>query len=296
MRHPLPEQRIVRGAIDATLSHQFYDADGDADDPEGTVTVAVTRSNGDSVTVGSVSGSGTAARTVSIGIAELATVDQLTAVWSVDGTAVATDTIDVVGGTIGSVAAIQATHTSLTGKDAPTLKSARKAVEDRFLSTQNRSPVERLVVQRFDGTGTCRLYGAHFPDLVSVKWAKVWTSATASTSLTADELAAINTPDQMSHFERLDGKVWQYGRQNIEIAYTFGLTFIPEDLRRALFHAVRVEVNSTTTGVPERASSWGSADGITFGISTPGQRGAIWGIPEIDDVWNKYRDPRPMVA
>lgn len=296
MRHPLPEQRIVRGATDATLSHQFHDADGDAADPGGTVTVAVTRSDGTSVTVGSVSGTGSDPRTATIGVGELADIDRLTAVWSLDGTAIATDYVDVVGGTIGSVAAIQAVETSLSGKADATMKSARKAVEDRFVSTQNRSPFERFHVQRFDGTGTTRLYGAHFPDLVSVKWAKVYSNATTYTSLTSTELAAIQVDDEMARFERLDGNVWTYGRQNIEIGYTFGLRFIPEDLRRALYSAVRVEANSTSTGVPERATSWGSADGITFGISTPGQRGSIWGIPDIDDVWNKYRDPRPMVA
>lgn len=296
MRHPLPDLRIVRGASDANLSHQFFDADGDPAAPSGTVTVAVTRSDGTAVTVGSVSGTSTNPRTVSIGVAELATIDRLTAVWSDDGTAVATDVIDVVGGTVGSVTAIVAAESSLEGENSDLIKSARKSAEDRFLSTQNRSPFERFHVQRFDGDGTCRLWGAHFPDLVSVRWAKVYTSATAYTALTADELAAIMVDDQYARFERLDGKAWPCGRSNIEIGYTFGLRYLPEDLRQAFFRAIRAEYNQSNSAVPDRATSWGSADGITFGIATPGRNGAIYGIPELDDVWNKYRDPRPMVA
>lgn len=295
MRQPFPDQRIVRGATDAVLSHQFHDADGDPSAPSGTVTVSVTRSNGDSVTVGTVSGSGTSPRTASIAQSELATIDRLTAVWSDDGTEVATTEFEVVGGTVGSVAAIKAIESSINKSDT-LVKAARKVAEDRFLSTQNRSPFERLVVERLDGTGHAYLWGAVLPDLQSVRWVRVYTSATAFTEFSAAELAAIVTPDAYARFERTDGKVWPCGRRNVEIAYTAGLTAVPDDLRRAFFKAVRVEVNAASTGVPERASSWGSGDGITFGISTPGQRGAIYGIPELDDVWNKYRDPRPVVA
>lgn len=295
MRHPLPEQRIVRGAIDATLSHQFYDADGDADDPEGTVTVAVTRSDGSAVSVGAVSGTTTAPRTVTVGVAELTEVDRLTAIWSLDGEPVATDVVDVVGGTVGTVTAITASETSISGESADVVKRARKAAEDRFTSAVGRSPFERLHVQRFDGTGLSRL-SAHFPDLVSVKWAKIWTSAATSTSLTTGELAAIHAPDTMSRFERLDGNVWPVGRQNIEIAYVFGLRWIPADLRDAFYAAVREEVVKFNRSTPGQSTTFTSVDGVSFGVARPGQRGAIYGVDEIDAVFRAYADPRPLVA
>jgi hypothetical protein len=296
MRYPLPESRIVRGAIDATLSHQFHDADGDPDDPEGTVTVSVTRSDGTAVTTGAVAGATTAPRTVTVGVAELTVVDQFTAVWSLDGDPVATDVIDVVGGTIGSVTAITTSEASISAESADVIKRARKAAEDRFLSTQNRSPFERLYVQRFDGTGSYCLTGAHFPDLVEVRWAKVWTSATQSTSLTAGELAAIQTPDILSTFERLDRMAWQCGRQNIEVGYVFGMPFVPQDLRDAFYAAVREEVVKFNRSTPGQSTTFTSVDGVSFGLARPGQRGAIYGIDEIDAVWRQYADPRPMVA
>lgn len=295
MRNPLPEVRIVRGASDATLSHQFVDADGDAAAPSGTVTVAVTRSDGTAVTVGAVSGSTSDPRTVTIGIAELGVVDQLTAVWSINGTAVATDTIDVCGGTIGSVATIVAVETSLSAKAPALVKRARLAAENRFIATQNRCPFTRFAVERVDGTGTARL-SVGWPDLVEVRWARVWTSATAYTALTAAELASIVVPDALSRFTRTDGAVWPCGVRNIEVGYVFGLTELPQDLREAFYGAVRVQVNGTNTGVPDNAVGWASADGINFQIATPGQRKAIYGVPRIDDVWNRYHDPRPALA
>lgn len=296
MLRVLPDQRIVRGATDATISHQFYDADGDAADPSGTVTVAVTRSDGDSVTVGAVSGTSTDPRTVTIGIAELATVDRLTAVWSIDGTAVATDEIDVVGGTVASVSQITTSESSISGETDAVLKRARKAAEDKFISTQFRSPFQRFYVQRFDGTGRCYLEGAHWPDLVEVRWARVYSTATSYTSLTADELASIIVPDEMARFERTDNKVWTYGHRNIEVGYVFGMSQVPQDLRDAFAAATREEVVKFNRSTPGQSTTFTSVDGVSFGLARPGQRGAVYGVDEIDSVFRAYADPRPMVA
>lgn len=296
MLRVLPDQRIVRGASDATISHQFFDADGDPAAPSGTVTVAVTRSNGDSVTVGAVSGSGSDPRTATIGLAELTVVDRLTAVWSVDGTVVATDEIDVVGGTVASVAQITASEASIAGESDAILKRARKAAEDKFISTQHRSPFERFYVQRFDGTGRCHLDGAHWPDLVEVRWARVYTSATAYTELTADELSSIIVPDEMARFERTDRNVWPYGHRNIEVGYVFGMSQVPQDLRDAFAAATREEVVKFNRSTPAQSTTFTSVDGVSFGLARPGQRGAVYGVDEIDAVFRAYADPRPMVA
>jgi hypothetical protein len=257
--------------------------------------VAVTRSNGDTVTVGSVSGASTAPRTVTVGIAELATVDRLTAVWSLDGTAVATDEIDVVGGTVGSVSAITTSEASIAGESATVVKRARDAAEAKFVSTQGRSPVQRLYVQRFDGSGECRLPGSHWPDLVEVRWARVYSSPTTYTELTADELASIIVPDEMAGFERTDG-VWPHGHNNIEIGYVFGMSQIPQDLRDAFAAATREEVVKFNRSTPAQSTTFTSVDGVSFGLARPGQRGAVYGVDEIDAVFREYRDPRPLVA
>lgn len=292
MRHLISNQRIVRGAIDASISHQFHDADGDADDPDGTVTVAVTRSDGTSVTVGAVAGTGTDPRTATIGVAELATVDQLTAVWSLDGTAIATDTIDVVGGTVGSVAALTAVEASIAAEDAEDVKRARRAAEDRFVSVTGRLPFQRLETQWFDSHGGDRLDGAWWPDLVEVRWARVYTSATAYTALTADQLAAITVPDTMSKFVRRD-TCWPCGR--ILVGYVAGLSQIPDDLFRAFAQATRREITLLNTGQLEQSQTFVTDGTMSAGLARPG-KGRAYGIDDIDDVFMKYADPRPMVA
>ena len=295
MRYLPAATRIVAGATTATVSHQFVDADGEPADPAGTVTVSVTRSNGDAVTVSAVTGSGTAARTATIAGAELANVDRFSVVWSIDGITNATDTVDVVGGTIGNAATIAAAEPSLSTETAAAIQSARAAVEDRFAAVLGRSLVPRLIVERFDGTGNTCLTGAQWPDLLEVVWARIWTSATAYTDLTATEAAAV-LPDVYSQFQRSDSKAWPAGRRNVEVGYRFGLETLPTDLRDACFAAVRAQIVRTNTGLPDRAVGFGSLDGLNFQIATPGQRGAIWGIPEIDAVWNRYADPRAKIG
>jgi len=296
MRYPLPDLRVVRGADSFTLAHQFTDADGEPAAPSATATVVVTRSDGTAVTSAAVGGTGTAVRTSVIAAAELTVVDRFSAAWTVSGSVVAVDTIDVVGGVIGSLTAIKAAEASLAAETDPVLLRARRAAEDRFISTQGRSPVQRLYVQRFDGTGRTHLNYAHFPDLGGVRWARIYSDATTYTTLTAAELSAVHTPDTMAKFDRLDGNVWAYGRQNIEIGYVMGLADLPTGLREAFFGAIRAEVVRTNTGIPDKAVGFGSIDGFNFQIATPGQRGAIYGIADIDDVFNKHRDPRPMVG
>lgn len=291
MRNTMSEQRILRGATGAELSHQFHDAEGDAAAPSGSVTVAVTRSDGTSVTVGDVEGSDTAPRTVSIGVAELTVVDRLTAVWSLDGTAVATDVIDVVSGTVGSSSALKGREKSLAGTSDTVVKAARKAAEDHFVSIYGRLPFQRLEVQTFQSDADTRLGGAWWPDLAEVRWARHYTSATDYTELTAAQIAAIEVPDTTSEFRRIDAS-WPRGR--IVVAYVAGMAHIPEDLFRAFAQATRREITLFNTGVPEQSATFAQLDGgVTVGLSRPGPRKA-YGIDDIDSVFHAYRDPRVM--
>lgn len=293
MRHPVANDRIVRGASTATLSHQFIDGDGEPAAPAGTVTVAVTRSDGTSVTVGAVAGSDTDPRTVSVGAAELTEVDQFTAVWTDDGNDVATDVIDVVGGTVGGVAVLQGIEPSITLEKAPDVLRARRAAENRFVSVTGRLPFLRLEQQWIDSGGTSeRLCGAWWPDLVEVRSAWVYTGSTTYTALTAAQLAAIEVPDEQSRFTRRD-TCWPCGR--ILVTYVAGMSSIPDDLRRAFAQAVRREITLFNTGAPDRSETFASDGVVSVGLDRPGKDRA-YGIADIDDVFRKYADPRPKVA
>lgn len=293
--YPVPGTRLLVGALDASISHQFYDSDGDPANP-GTVTVEVTRSNGDDVTVGAVTGSGTNPRSVTVGVAELAEVDWLTATWSLGGDVIATDTIEVVGGFIGSVEAIKRAEPTLANADDDDIKRARAAAEDRFLSACNRSPVARFYRERTHGTGGPALWNLTWPDIQRVLWVRSYTSATTYTEYTAEQLAAIPF-SEYAWLERTDGGIWSYGRSNIEIGYRFGMISIPNDLQDALYRAVRIHyTNAQAQGVPSGLEAYTSIDGIAYRPTIPGQRGAIYRDDDVNAVYARYMDPRPVLA
>jgi hypothetical protein len=283
----LPADRIVRGAASASLSWQPYDADGEPAAPSGTVTVAVTRGDGTAVTAGAVAGSGTAARTTAIGAAELTTVDWLTAAWKVDGTTVAETVTEVCGGTIGTLAEIRAADSSLSNRDADVLTAARRRVEDLFTDALRRGVIERFYVERVSGRGTPRLV-VSWPNVRDVRFVRVYTDATTYTSFTAGELAAIPSTDS-AVLERTDGDVFPCGKANIEVGYTFGLRAIPGDLRKAMIAAIRADIASTITGIPDRAVNFQVAEGGTFQLATPGTGQWVTGVPAIDEAIKRYR-------
>jgi hypothetical protein len=290
----LPSDRIVRGAASATLTWQPYDADGEPADPDGTVTVAVTRADGTAVTAGGVAGTGSAARTSALAATELTTVDWLTAAWKVDGTTVAETVTEVCGGTIGTLAEIRAADASLTGRDAATLTAARRRVEDMFTDALGRGVVERFYAERVSGRGTSTLV-VSWPNVRDVRFVRVYTDATTYTSFTAGELAAIPSTDS-AVLERTDGGVFSCGKANIEVGYTFGLRAVPGDLRKAMIAAIRADIASTITGIPDRAVTFQMAEGGTFNLATPGTGQWVTGVPAIDEAIKRYRFRRIGVA
>jgi hypothetical protein len=289
----LPGVRLVRGA-DGSLAHQFLDSDGDeAAPPAGVLAVTVTRSDGSSVAVGAVTGAGSDPRAVTIAAAETANVDRLTATWTLDGTAIAVDEIDVVGGTIGSLAALKATDPTLRKENDATLRVKRAVVEDMALAVLGRSVVERFYVERVNGSGRQQLV-LTWPDLRTVRWART-VSVGSFTAMTVDELAAIPA-DEAGIATRTDWGVWPVGWRNIELGYTFGMTDIPGDLLEALRKSVRHAITGFDTGVPTFAASMQTADGFNFGLAGPGNENWATGDIAIDRVVNRYRIPRKSIG
>jgi hypothetical protein len=287
----LPPVRIVRGAIGAQLSHQFVDADGDAADPTGTVTVAVTRADATTVTGLSVTGSGTDPRTVTLSTADTATIDWLTAVWSIDGTEVATDVTEIVGGVLINETAAKAIDPSLANH--PRFKAARKATEDTVTTELCRSPFQRFYTERVDGTGTCALR-VSWPDISEVVWARVW-SNTTSTDLTAGEVAALVPDDRQRSIARTDGNVWPYGHRNIEIGYRFGFNF-PNDLHDNLVVAIRWHLNKFSNGLPFLGESVVLPEGGVIRSNRPGVGVSITGNDDVDATIRRYAFKPALVA
>lgn len=298
MRIPwLPATRIVRGALGATITHQFTDSDGTAVDPTGAgggaVTVAVTRSDGTAVSVGAVTGADAAPRSVTVALAELADVDWLTAVWSIDGTEVATDVVEVVGGVLLTQA--QATlldkQLATAAVTAARFRLARLATEDTITSELHRSPFERFYTERVPGSGTCRLR-VSWPDVLEVVWAKVWVGTT-STALTSQQLASIPSA-RGSVIERTDGQVWPCNA-DIELGYRFGMLTLPSDLRDNLALAIRHHVKKFDTGLPFLGQTI-EVEGGVMRQNRPGVGASITGNDDIDARIRANRYSPPLVA
>lgn len=290
----LPGVRLVSGAA-GTIAHQFTDSYGDESaPPAGVLAVTVTRSDGTAVTAGGITGTDAEPRAVTIAAADLFTVDRLTATWTVDAEPIAADEVDVVGGTIGSLAVLKATDKTLRNESAEVLRAKRAVVEDMALAVLGRSPVRRFNVERVNGSGRAQLV-LTWPDLIAVRWARhVWTP-TSTIALTADELAAI-PPDEAGIATRTDWGTWPVGWRNIELGYEFGMTSIPGDLVEALRKSVRHAITGFDTGVPAFAASMQTADGFNFGLAGPGNENWATGDITIDRVVNRYKIPRRTIG
>lgn len=286
---PVADQRIV-AATAATLTWQGVDADGENVDP-GTVTIGVVRSDGTEVVAAgtATTGSGTAARTRTLTVAQTANLDRLTATWKVGADTVATTVVDVVGGVYVPISEVRATEPALgnAATDQLTrLKVVRSIVETMFESATNRAFVPRFNTVRLDGTGTPTLVLPH-PELRRVSWARVYSDATTYTSLTAGELAAIPA-DRAGLAVRTDANTWPTGVRNIEIGYEYGLDLPPPDIRQAAILAIRSQANTFRSGIPDRAISWQPAEGGNVVLATPGLGIWVTGIPAVDETLKRW--------
>lgn len=290
---PTGRQRILRSTA-ATLSWQPLDSDGETTtvDP-GTVTVGVVASDGSTVVAAgtATSGSGAAARTYDLTPAQTADLDVLTATWTAAGTVLAVTTHDVVGGFYCRTDDIRDREPSTSNgtrdpKDALVL--VRNEVECMIESACGGSSF----VPRFS-TWTHRVCGDSVALPVmwlrAVRWLRVWSDNTSSTSLSDTDCAAIpaspagvvSLPYQMA------------GR--VELGFEHGLDAPPLDLRRAALAAMRDAQQAPRSGIPARATSLQLADGSSAAFATPGRSkspGArdrwVTGIPAIDEVLERY--------
>jgi hypothetical protein len=287
----LPAVRLVKGAA-GTISHQFTDSNGDPSaPPSGVLGVSVVRSDGTSVTSGAVGGSGANPRTTAIGVDELLVTDWLTATWTLDGDAIATDVVEVVGGTLGSAEVLRATDPTLNAKSADELHAKRRIVEDMSLAILGRAIFERFAVERIP---VARFGGSlflSFPDVREIAWARTW-SGTTSYDLTSDELGDLVVND--SSFTS-PNKAWPYGG-TVEVGYRFGMWSCPGDLLDALRKSVRHAFNNFDTGVPAFAASMQTADGFNFGLAGPGNDNWATGDITIDRVINRYKYRPAVIA
>lgn len=239
-------QRSLIG-VAAALSWQPLDGDGIATDPEGAVTVDVSRANGTALVTGA-SATSTASEpcTYTLPAAHTALTDVLTVVWYDDGTERARTTVEIVGDYFVSIAGIRASDSSLLAEGKYSnedLIRARTEVEHALSSMTETDFAPRFHYDRLDGMGTDTLELPWGP-LRSVRSARIYWSATDYTELTATELAAIPAANARLAV-RTDGCTWPAGHSNIVIEYETGYTAMPFDLRDQFYIEVRKQLNDS---------------------------------------------------
>ena len=283
----IPDQRIARGAASATLSYQFTDQYGEPSAASGTVTVSVTDSAGSAVVTGQATtqtGTGPYEYTLS---SNLDTIDRLTATWLVDGSAAASTVIEVVGGVYCSNSELKALEPTLATRSDAVLRAARTEAENMIEEWCNRAFVHRIEIERRNGTGASAL-PVSWPNIVDVKWGKVWYSGNSSTSLTASELADI-AATRGPLLNRQDGWLWERGVDNIEVAYIHGLANPPEDIKRVCAALVHRQLTVANRALADNATQYFPAEGGSVMMAQPGMRGSFTGIPWMDEILKRWQ-------
>jgi len=279
--------RIVR-ASPAVIEFQGVDQYGEPADP-GVVTVGVVNSKGDVVvSPGTASvGSGVSPRTYTFTVAQTANLDRLTATWTVTGTVVGVTSHEVVGGVYVSVADVRRLEPSLSevpDYSSTTLVDARSQVEQMFEDVCGRAFVPRFRVDVLSGDGT-RSLELHRPDVRAVRWVRVAGVEVTGESFVVDGRRVVR-----------DGSVWPSGSLNIEVGYEYGLDRPPADLAHAAVQAIRAQVNTFRSGIPDRATSYQPAEGGNVILATPGIGPWVTAIPSVDEAIRRYRDDYVRVA
>lgn len=247
----------------------MLDADGEPATGSGTITVKLDKADGTNVlATGATDGSNPYTR--SLPVASNLTLEQLVATWYVDGVARATTYIEVVGGYYFSIATARDRDSSLNdagGYTTARLTEARRQVEDYCERYTNVAWVPRWRQMRLNGSGTTALY---LPDplLRTVRAVRIYTSATAYTSLTTTELAAIPA-DDAGIATRTDGSVWPAGEANIVIEYEHGHDRPPADLVNAAIVHLRLQVNETRAGYSAEPQVITDAVGNVIDVPSP---------------------------
>ncbi len=279
-------QQLLRGTT-GSLTVVLTDSAGEARTPAGAVTVHVTRGDGTDViaaATAATSGAATGEFTVPV----TATLDLFTAVWTdtIDGTE-ATSQHQVVGGfyfSIGELRSSDPTLADLVRYPDSFLAQVRQETEEEaeWICAVAFVPRYGRAILDGDGTGQAILPVNH---PASVRSARIYTTSTTYTALTAGELAELDV-DLDGTVTRPDD-VWPSGRANIVIEYEHvyrhpaGWTGLPAVVRRAALLRARSRANLNLSGVLEQATSFTSpGDNTTFQLD----RASAFrtGIPEVD--------------
>lgn len=288
-------ERIHQGAS-ATITATLRDQHGEPAAPSGTVTVGVTQADGTVVLAAGTATTSGGVGIVTVGVPASATADLgvLTATWTDGGDSSQTVTAhEIVGGFYATVADLRSADEVFADRarypDA-VLRDARHVVEVEFETVCGVAFVPRY--RRF--RVPCRGHGDRIfieRMLRRVLSARRYTTATDYDAIDPVMVAAI-PPSDGGDAWLADG--WPTGELVVECEV--GYDRPPADVLGAFWTRVRDVANRRSRGLPDRTSSFTSAENGTFSLIVPGQRGAVTGIPDVDVVLDRYSPKAPGIA
>ena len=279
--------RVLRTAA-AVLSHTF-EVGEDPTDSTTTVTVTVKDPSGATVASGNAAHGDTGVYTFAL--PGQSALTELTVSWSAtiaSAAVVEVDQVEVAGGFFFTLREGRASDVSLaddTRYPGAALIEARTQVEQECEEICARSFVPRYRRVTLSGNDTSDLI---LPD-AEVRTIRSATVAPrfgqTAVALTVGQLAAL-APLPDGTLRRTDGLWWTGGEQNVVIEYECGLDGPPRDLVTAALTRFRTRLNIGRSAVPDRASSFTSAEGGTYRLTLPDAFKT--GIPEVDAVYSRY--------
>jgi hypothetical protein len=288
--------RIAKSTA-GTLSHTFL-VDETPTDSTTTVTYAIVDAAGVSVASGNATPGAVNSGTYSFVLAAQSALKALTVTWSatIAGSATtATTYAEIVGGfffTLKQGRDSDATLADTSIYPTTDLVSARLEVEWECEHICDRAFVPRYARVVLDGTGGDQLLLQHpqadrsIADVRTIRSVRMADSPDGTfTAFSVAEVADLAVTDDGTLI-RTGGDFFTEGRRNVIVELEYGLDAPPPDLVKQAFVRLRTALNTTKSGVPDRASSFTIADGGTFRLDMPGPFKT--GVPTVDAAYGRY--------
>lgn len=287
----IADERILVD-VAATLTSTRLTYTGEPAAAVGAVTVSVVRSDDTALlTDAATTAVGAGVYSAALTVAQNDRLDVLTATW-VEASGSTWQTVhEVVGGVWFTVAEARSRDDKLADAvkyPIERILAVRAEVEHLLEVETGQAWVPRFARIRRPGTGN-RWMPTNLPRLRAVRAVTEQMSpgGTANTWTSADRNHLV-AQSSSGVLERMDGFSW-----DPRLTYVFdvehGYDSPPPDLRDAAITLLRHRLNSHRSGIPDRATSMSTEAGQTYALATPGLRGFITGIPEVDVAISRHR-------
>jgi hypothetical protein len=273
----MPDLERVQQNTPLTLSQQWSE-DGAAVDP-GTVTLGIDRADGTVLVAAgtATSGSGTSPRTFNLTTTHTALLDTLEVTWTSTLKGSLLSYVEVAGGFLFSIAQARAVSplNNTTAYPTATIVQMRTTVEQALEDACGVAFVPRYRLETLSGPGGTSL-------LLAPRTTAIRSATVSDTVLAAGDLTDLT----YSPTGFVDGYAWTYGSSNITVGYEHGWPSPPERIRRAALTLAKAWL--VEGPVDDRASTFSSVDGGTYGLVVEGRAGSQFGLPTVDAAVNQY--------